>query len=107
MFCVVYVFKVKPGMEKEFERTWALVTKAFYEVAGSLGSRLHKDTEQDVYVAYAQWPSKEQAAMDHLSQFSSAQQAAFTEMRACLDSVEVPYQLGVVDDLLRELVTGL
>ena len=68
MFYMVYVFKVKSGMEKEFERTWQLVTKAFYETAGSLET------------------------------------AVFTEMNACLDSVEVPYQLGVVADLLRDNV---
>ena len=59
MFCVIYKFKIKEGFNSQFEQSWADFTDAIYRVRGSLGSRLHKTDDSQVYVAYAQWPSRE------------------------------------------------
>ena len=52
-FCVVYRFKVRPGLETEFEAAWAKLTKACKRDRGGLGSRLHR-AEDGLWVAYAQ-----------------------------------------------------
>lgn len=58
MFCVIYIFQVKPGKNHDFERTWSELTDALYRHAGSLGSKLHKSGE-DRYMAYATWPNQQ------------------------------------------------
>jgi hypothetical protein len=49
---------LKPGLEKQFTEGWDAVTRYYLENAGSLGSRLHKG-DDDVWYAYAQWPSED------------------------------------------------
>jgi len=41
MFIAVYEFKVKPGKEKEFEQSWAVVTDA---IAKHRGERKNKSS---------------------------------------------------------------
>jgi heme-degrading monooxygenase HmoA len=56
-FVVIYRWKVKPGMEAQYQRGWAQVTLHLKAARGALGSRLHK-MDDDTWVAYAQWPSR-------------------------------------------------
>ena len=57
-FCVVNRFKVRPGLETEFEAAWLKLTKAYKRDRGGLGSRLHRAGD-GLWVAYAQWPNKQ------------------------------------------------
>lgn len=57
MFSVIYTFKVKKGKDQDFLDGWTGLTKLIYKHEGSLGSKVHKDKNDD-YVAYAQWPSR-------------------------------------------------
>ena len=54
-FVVLYRWKLKAGMERQFIESWSQVTALFRE-KGSLGSRLHRGPEGTWY-GYAQWPS--------------------------------------------------
>lgn len=45
--------------ENEFKEIWHKLTLIIKEARGGLGSRLHKDkTKENLWVAYAQWPSE-------------------------------------------------
>lgn len=102
MFCVVYEFKVKTGMNAQFEKSWSDFTEAIFEVAGSLGSRLHKTADPQHYVAYAQWPSADffdQARPENL--YSTAQLEMRTSMRETIAEMKTVYRLEMIDDHLR------
>jgi len=58
MFTVIYSFNVNPERVDLFINAWKEYTTIIYENAGSLGSRLHKQSEF-TYIAYAQWPDKQ------------------------------------------------
>ena len=55
---VIYRWRLKPGMEAQFIEAWSRVTELYVAQRGGLGSRLHKGPD-DVWYAYAQWPSGE------------------------------------------------
>jgi quinol monooxygenase YgiN len=57
-FCVIYQFRVRPGMEGTFKQGWIRLTEAIRAKRGGLGSRLHL-SEDGIWVAYAQWPDRE------------------------------------------------
>lgn len=105
MFVAIYHWRVKPGREAAFRAAWIAVTEATYRTYGSLGSRLHRDTD-GAWVAYAQWPSRDawEAAW---KRGEPADPAATAAMRDCVeaDSAGVQYEptmsLEVADDLLR------
>ncbi len=104
MYCVVYEFSVVRGQEKAFEESWAKFTEAIFRVKGSLGSRLHKTSQSDVYVAYAQWASRETFEMktnDEL--FSNEEIEARETMKSTLENSKVVYKLDLIDDHLRHL----
>lgn len=57
MFCIIYAFDVRPGMEEDFMKGWEGLTRLIYQYEGSLGSRIHHETEERL-IAYAQWPDE-------------------------------------------------
>ncbi len=62
---------------------------------------LHKTENPLVYIAYAQWPSKEIMDKDFdESIFTEDEQIARTTMRATTDKIETLHRLDVVDDKL-------
>ena len=99
MFVVVYEFIVADGKDEVFTSSWLNVTKAFYAESGSLGSRLHKTQSPSIYVAYAQWPSKESWSQANL--LLEGNLDAFSRMRECLVSSKVVYELEVDLDYLK------
>lgn len=102
MFCVVYEFKVKAGQAHEFERSWSDFTEAIYRVCGSLGSRLHKTTDPLIYVAYAQWPSKEIFERKIPQESYRPEEWSQREvMTKTLENSKKVYELEVHDDHLR------
>lgn len=99
MFCVVYSFQVKPNLNDQFIKAWHDLTNIIYNNAGSLGSRLHRESNNH-YVAYAQWPDKESwenasAKLPEESKFISQL------MKDSCEKIETLYDLDVIDDLLK------
>lgn len=58
MFCVIYRWRIKPELEKQFVESWAAITRVYIEDRGGWGSRLHRG-EDGLFYAYAQWKSAE------------------------------------------------
>lgn len=58
MFIILYRWKIKPEKEKSFIEGWAEVTDFFLKNFDSLGSRLHRGSD-NIFYAYAQWKSAE------------------------------------------------
>jgi hypothetical protein len=104
VYCVIYEFKVKPSKTGEFESSWSAFTDAIYRVCGSRGSRLHKTEDPLIYVAYAQWPSKEIFERElPLSGYTQEELQARTAMKESVESVKKVYCLTVSDDKLRDI----
>jgi quinol monooxygenase YgiN len=100
MFCAVYQWQVKVGMEEQFRQTWRTITEAIFAQNGSLGSRLHQN-EDGTFVAYAQWPSRDLWAANAPT---LGVDLARQERDACLvegTAVTVVFKLTATDDLLR------
>lgn len=98
-FAVLYRFDVKPGMEEQFLHSWTELTRLIYRYEGSLGSRLHQSTD-GAYIAYAQWPNREQWANSGNKLPSSAQEWRDAMKSAC-HSIETMHELEVKNDLLK------
>jgi len=105
MFIAVYEMKAKPGMEQQFRESWAAVTDAIMEHRGGLGSRLHETDTSGLFVAYAQWPSRE-AWQDRSGwdSFRSEQSRQVELMRQSLEYSKTVYELQVADDRLVQSV---
>lgn len=99
MYTIIYTFTVKEGMEETFIQSWKSMTKLIYEHEGSLGSRLHKSDDND-YVAYAQWPDKE--AFDNAGEnLPKEANEVRRMMRESCTEINTAYKLEVVEDLLK------
>ena len=59
MFIVLYRWRIKAEMEKQFVDAWAEVTDFIRTEHESLGSRLHKGSD-GLFYSYAQWKSAAQ-----------------------------------------------
>jgi heme-degrading monooxygenase HmoA len=102
MFIAVYEFKVKEGKENEFTKAWSKVTDAIAKHRGALGSRLHKTEVEHVYVAYAQWPSREMYFDESGSKnFSARENLEKDKMKAATESIKTVYLMEVVEDKLK------
>lgn len=56
-FMVMYRWRLKPGMERQFIEAWRAATLLIREKCGGLGSRLHR-AHDGTYLAYAMWPDE-------------------------------------------------
>ncbi len=102
MFCVVYEFQVKDGANAEFESAWADFTEAIYRVSGSLGSRLHTTDNPQIYVAYAQWPTREVFNRQVPKESYRPEEWSRREaISATIASSKKVYELELRDDHLR------
>lgn len=99
-FCVVYEFEVSRQNEQDFQDVWNQLTHIIKETRGGLGSRLHKDLSRDnIWIAYAQWPSKEAWGSNPTS-YDSRHSALRARMKDLCESIRTVYELDVIDDLL-------
>jgi quinol monooxygenase YgiN len=98
-FCVLYRFKVRPGMEAAFQEGWTRITEAIRDTQGGLGSRLHR-TADGWWAAYAQWPDR---ATWQAAQTSGAplDPEAVELMRSSIEKRAEPLELEPVIDLLE------
>ncbi|MBC7466704.1 MAG: hypothetical protein H7256_11995 [Bdellovibrio sp.] len=97
MFAVLYKFKIKSGMELQFEKSWEQMTFEFRDVHGGLGSCLHKD-DAGHYLAYARWPHREMWAADK----KIINTAAMSAMRDCIEESFPSTPLTIINDLLEK-----
>lgn len=100
MFIAVYEFEIKKESEAEFRNSWLELTKGIYKYCGSFGSRLHRSDKPNIFIGYAQWPSREQWEKDFKIR-DKFDLAAQKKMRECLVSIKTVYKLEVSDDYLQ------
>jgi len=107
MFIALYEFRAKPGRDEDLQSAWARLTDAIYRVRGSLGSRLHRTENPSVYVAYAQWPSREvfERQVDP-SSFTPAENAARAALADAAEAIITVYSMDVLDDRLQSKPAG-
>lgn len=97
MFTVLYRWRIEPNKVSDFVEAWELVTKHYVSNFGAHGSRLHRGSD-DIYYAYAQWPSveaRQMAAGDEEMSF-----ARQTMSRAVTESFP-EVQLEIIADHLQ------
>lgn len=96
-FAVLYRWRLRAGMEKQFIEAWSEVSRLLLEQRGSLGSRLHHG-DDDVWYSYAQWPSarvrEASASLPHVSPEARA------AMRACIAEELPDIVLDSVSDFM-------
>ena len=97
-FCVIYTFKVRPGMEESFMEGWSRLTEAIRDTRGGMGSRLHK-SDNGWWVAYAQWPDRQTWESSQANSESPDIEASNLMTEAIEDRVP-PILLEPVIDLL-------
>ena len=95
MFCVIYSFMVKPSLNDQFEQSWRDLTNIIYKNAGSLGSRLHRDGNNE-YIAYAQWPDKE-LWKNASAKLPEESKNISQLMKDSCEKIETLYELDVID----------
>jgi heme-degrading monooxygenase HmoA len=100
MFVALYEMKTKPGRESDFEKAWAEWTDAIHRVRGSYGSRLHKTETSGIFVAYAQWPSRE-AYEKSTNGFTDAEKESSRRMRDAVEDIKTLHLMEVTDDRLK------
>jgi len=100
MFAIIYQFKVLSGRERDFLIAWKELTQMIYQYEGSLGSRLHKASEE-VYIAYAQWPSEERWKNSGKTLPAEAHVIRKSMRDSCSD-IQTLYSMEVSEDLLRD-----
>jgi heme-degrading monooxygenase HmoA len=103
MLIALYEIVIKQGSEQKFEKAWADVTDAILRVRGSLGSKLHTTEAQGVYIAYAQWPSKE--LFDEgigAKLFTETETNSLNAMKECSVQIKLLHTMKVCDDRLNK-----
>jgi len=102
MFIVMIEFVVKEGYEKQFIKQWAKVTQGIYLFKGSLGSRLHKNENEEL-IAYAQWPDKATWEKSNEIEMSESYEVERKLMFESLniESTRVIYKMQVEKDYLQ------
>lgn len=99
MYIVLYHFKVKPNQVEDFIHAWKTFTEKIYQHGGSLGSRLHKQSDLN-YIAYAQWPSK--AIFENSGRKLPKEADHYRDaMRTSCESITSINKMEVVEDLLK------
>ena len=99
MFTVIYSFQLKPKQDKIFIKAWSDLTKLILEYEGSLGSRLHLESDGK-YIAYAQWPSKKKWENFGTNLPEKAKEISKAMHDACIQ-MDTIHQLKVIEDLLK------
>lgn len=95
MFIAVYRYRLKPGVEVQFEADWAEVTRRGIEEDHSLGSTLGK-AQDGSWVAIARWPTKQQRD----DWFASIPvEGARARMRTAIDSWIDDLEVETVNDM--------
>ena len=98
MFIVLYRWRIKPNLERQFVESWSEMTANLREKHDSLGSRLHRGND-GIWYSYAQWKSAEQrkrASRDASNEISEAGE----KMRETIEESFLEIKLETVADYL-------
>lgn len=96
---VLYRWRVRPGMERQFAEAWGRGTAVIHERCNSYGARLHRG-EDGVWVSYARWPSE--AARKACFDGFDFTHEAFVKMREAVAEYLGEEVLAITDDQLDE-----
>ncbi len=100
MFVAVYYFRVKPNCEKAFIKSWEDLTKLIYEFENSLGSRIHRKSENE-FIAYAQWPDKNTWENSGSNMPESASPIRKIMKESC-EEIRTDHELEMMSDFLED-----
>lgn len=100
MFVVVYWWRLKPGLEDQFRAGWVRTTKAIRQAYGSLGSRLHRESDGR-YIAYAQWPSEAAWHEARAQRFITGDPGGLQLMQEAMEEMGILATMTMTDDLLE------
>lgn len=105
MFIVMFEFVVREGLEDQFLASWPSVTQGIYLFKGSLGSRLHRNSDGRL-IAYAQWPDRQTWEAASAIEMSPEHERQLQRMQASLepDSPRILYEMEVEVDYLQRRV---
>ena len=98
MFIVIYSFEIIPDKKNVFLDCWRELTKLIYKYENSLGSRIHKQSE-NIYVAYAQWPNAETFENSGKKLPEKAIEIRRKMKEVCFE-IKILNKLEVIEDLL-------
>lgn len=58
-FVILYRWEIRSSHADQFRDSWEQLTRLYSQLYGASGGRLHRG-EGDLWVAYSEWPSREQ-----------------------------------------------
>jgi len=96
-FAVIYHWRIRNGLEEQFQQAWATTTELFRAERGALGSRLHQ-VDDGTWVAYAQWPTRQ--AWENSRELGPADPSASALMVEATEESFEPILLHPVQDYL-------
>lgn len=83
----------------DFRAAWSQLTREIYTTQGSLGSRLHR-TEGGIFVAYAQWPCRDDWERSREIPFTPEGERCRRTMQECAVRILPDAHMTVIDDRL-------
>ena len=95
MIAIIYRFKIKKGMDKQFSTNWALMTQEFRDIHGGLGSCLHQ-SDENLWTAYARWPDRD--AFEKKKEIVNTE--ARSKMHECIEERLPTEVLDIKNDML-------
>lgn len=99
-FAVIYRWRLRAGMEQQFQQQWSASTQRILRDQGGLGSRLHQ-AEDGSWVGYAQWPDR--ATWEHARSLPSADPEGRQRMLDAIEESFPPVLLTPVADYLIQV----
>ena len=99
MFIVLYRWRIRPRMEKQFIENWSIITDFYRRNYDSLGSRLHRGND-GLFYSYAQWQTAEHRENAFAADLSVLSDAG-TKMR---ESIEESFPEIVLEKVADYLV---
>jgi quinol monooxygenase YgiN len=96
-FAVIYRWRLRAGMEQQFQQQWSVSTQRILRDEGGLGSRLHQ-AEDGSWVGYAQWPDR--ATWEHARSLPSTDPEGRQRFLDAIEESFPPILLTPVADFL-------
>jgi len=100
MYTVLYQWNIHPDKHHNFISAWEAITEHYLVKHGSLGSRLHKLSDNH-FIAYSQWHSKQ--ARDTAFDLNDAPKQALDEMEKSILSTLPLVETIMISDKLKQV----
>jgi len=100
MYTVLYQWDIHQNKHDEFISGWEAITDHYLEKHNSLGSKLHKISDNR-FMAFAQWPSK--ASRDNAFTLNDAPAAALEKMKGSIITSYPPTETTILSDKLKNI----